>query len=77
MLSNDGEMTLFLFSFILESTGSALKKERKEKEKEKDDYVSRRIALMDIPIYTVHFRKPFRALFALKWRWGRVRSAPK
>lgn len=73
MLSNDGEMTLFLFSFILESTGSALKKERKEK----DDYVSRRIALMDIPIYTVHFRKPFRALFALKWRWGRVRSAPK
>lgn len=75
MLSNDGEMTLFLFSFILESTGSALKKERKEKEK--DDYVSRRIALMDIPIYTVHFRKPFRALFALKWRWGRVRSAPK
>lgn len=33
MLSNDGEMTLFLFSFILESTGSALKKKRKEKTK--------------------------------------------
>lgn len=28
MLSNDGEMTLFLFSLILESTGSALKRRR-------------------------------------------------
>lgn len=74
MLSNDGEMTLFLFSFIRESTGSALKKKRKNK---KDDYVSRSIALMDIPTYTVHFRKPFRALFALRWIWGRVKSAPK
>lgn len=28
MLSNDGEITLFLFSFILVSTGSALKKKK-------------------------------------------------
>lgn len=28
MLSNDGEITLFLSSFILVSTGSALKKEK-------------------------------------------------
>lgn len=53
MLSNDGEMTLFLFSFILASTGSALKKRKKKSYA----HISRSIALMEIAAYAVYFRK--------------------